>query len=337
VSPESPPLTAFLEALQLFAEAFDTGGGFRLLRIARPPILFYGLYGIGGLTETEETLVELVRLRGRLAEQLDCLLQCDCSPQQIPCQVILDKLLYDVDRAIDLYAVGVDEFSEPERRAAAYSLLINTVLMPLIKDQPSPCFTAPGLLPQAVRVTLTRIADLLWPDLPVRNSEILGLRYFVDNQAWPKKQNVVRPQDLNKFFDPPPPAPPLTSIDIVTFILEIRQEFVDDPAAQKRATLPQSLETTINLMRQELCTQKDAESRWENLVRTMAPTCLGIDNVFNEMNNVLDTALDALGGACEPFTISLPPHFETSLDSIADDVDRLGGGRPSPFTLWRTT
>ena len=41
------------------------------------------------------------------------------------CQVMLDKVLYDVDRAIDLYAVGVDEFSEPERRAAAFSFVIN--------------------------------------------------------------------------------------------------------------------------------------------------------------------------------------------------------------------
>lgn len=45
VSPESPPLTAFLEALALFADAFESSGGFRLMRIARPPILFYGLYG----------------------------------------------------------------------------------------------------------------------------------------------------------------------------------------------------------------------------------------------------------------------------------------------------
>ena len=83
VSPESPPLTAFMETLQLFADAFDTGGGFRLLRIARPPILFYGLYGIGGLNKAERALVDFVVLRGSLAEQLDCFLQCDCSPQRV--------------------------------------------------------------------------------------------------------------------------------------------------------------------------------------------------------------------------------------------------------------
>src|SRR2546430_15794783 len=55
----SPPLTAFLEALQLFAEAFvATSGGFRLLRLARPPLLFYGLYGSGAPRPAERRLLE---------------------------------------------------------------------------------------------------------------------------------------------------------------------------------------------------------------------------------------------------------------------------------------
>ncbi len=61
----------------------------------------------------------------RLARgQLDCFLQCGCSPENIRCQIVLDKILYDVDRAIDLYALGKDDFGEPERRAAAYSFVI---------------------------------------------------------------------------------------------------------------------------------------------------------------------------------------------------------------------
>ena len=40
----SPPLEAYLQALDLFAETFKPAGGLRLLRIARPPILFYGIY-----------------------------------------------------------------------------------------------------------------------------------------------------------------------------------------------------------------------------------------------------------------------------------------------------
>jgi hypothetical protein len=41
---------------------------------------------------------------------------------------LLDKILYDVDRAIDLYAVGRFDFGPPERRAAAYGYLIQWLL-----------------------------------------------------------------------------------------------------------------------------------------------------------------------------------------------------------------
>ncbi len=54
IYPAAPPLTAFLEALQLFVDGFEPSGGFRLLRIARPPILFYGLYGMSAFDEAEE-------------------------------------------------------------------------------------------------------------------------------------------------------------------------------------------------------------------------------------------------------------------------------------------
>ncbi|NJM97353.1 MAG: hypothetical protein HC800_09395 [Phormidesmis sp. RL_2_1] len=80
VEPSSPPLNAFLQALQLFIDAFDSAGGFRLLRLARPPILFYGLYGSSSNDEDAETrLVNLALGRNRLAELLDCFLQCGCS------------------------------------------------------------------------------------------------------------------------------------------------------------------------------------------------------------------------------------------------------------------
>ena len=81
------------------------------------------------------------------------------------------------------------------------------------------------------------------------------------------------------------------------------------------------------MISQELCIQQDAEVRWENLVRTLAPDCHGLEDVFNNMENMLNAVLSDVGGTCKPFEPSLPPHFETSLDSIADDVDRLGRGQ----------
>src|SRR5262249_3865261 len=75
---KEPPLLAFLEALQLFADAFNTSGGFRLVRIARPPILFYGLYGNSSLDEAADRLLDLIQQRALLADRLDCFMECGC-------------------------------------------------------------------------------------------------------------------------------------------------------------------------------------------------------------------------------------------------------------------
>jgi hypothetical protein len=152
-----PPLTSFLDALLLFINAFETSGGFRLMRIARPPILFYGLYGNTGLGKGEERLLRLVLERNLLSEKLDCFLRCECSEEAIRCQIVLDKVLYDVDRAVDLYAVGIDELGEPEFRASAYSYLIDAVLLQ------SDC-NKPELRNEFPQANLQTIRGLLRPD-----------------------------------------------------------------------------------------------------------------------------------------------------------------------------
>jgi hypothetical protein len=131
VKPNSPPLVAFLEAINLFVDGFQsTGSGYRLLFIARPPAVFYGLYGVGGPDAATDRLINLVVARGKLAALLDCYLGCSCCEDPAICQALLDKLLYDTDRAIDLYAFGADPQGddEPEWRAAAYGLLVEAFL-----------------------------------------------------------------------------------------------------------------------------------------------------------------------------------------------------------------
>ncbi|MFZ8493725.1 hypothetical protein ACO1MY_13215, partial [Staphylococcus aureus] len=49
-TPTSPGLATFQEALQLFIDGFVPAGGFRLLRVARPTVLNYGLYGSAAIT-----------------------------------------------------------------------------------------------------------------------------------------------------------------------------------------------------------------------------------------------------------------------------------------------
>jgi hypothetical protein len=130
VQPEVPAVTTFLKALQLFLDAFTASrSGYRLLFIARPPIGLGGATAFGGPDTATRRLISLVIERGRLAELLDCS-GCDCCDENVICQVLLDKLLYDTDRAIDLYTLGSDENGdeEPEWRAVAFGMLIHQFL-----------------------------------------------------------------------------------------------------------------------------------------------------------------------------------------------------------------
>jgi hypothetical protein len=165
VNPASPPLDAFLQALQLFIDGFEGSGGFRLLRLARPPILFYGLYGSSANEETTENqLVELAFQRNLLAELLDCWLQCGCTSERLKCQIIFDKILYDVDRAIDFYALGTAENREPEYRSLAYSYLIDVVINHDDNDDNDACLPPDSTdnLVSRIRTTLTNIRNLLY-------------------------------------------------------------------------------------------------------------------------------------------------------------------------------
>ena len=128
--PESPPLVAFVSSLQLFVDAFVSKGSSRLLYVARPPIIVYGLYGAGGPDQGAIRLMNLTIARGFLLEQVDCFAGCGCDDDDISCQVLLDYLLFLLDRAIDLYAVGTDPdgLGEQERRATAVGLAIGAAL-----------------------------------------------------------------------------------------------------------------------------------------------------------------------------------------------------------------
>lgn len=89
---DSPPLASFLQALGLFADAFGAGetgasGGYRLLRIARPPVLFYGLYGAASVDDAEQRLLQLIIQRNILADQLDNIAQFGLPAQIARVQV----------------------------------------------------------------------------------------------------------------------------------------------------------------------------------------------------------------------------------------------------------
>lgn len=124
----SPPLVALQEALQLFIDGFTATGGIRLLGIARPQILSYGLYGNRSVSDLDDRLSLMLRLRGELAAQADCFASCARQGAAMKSQVLVDQSLYGLDRAIDLYAVGVGATpGEPEIRAATYGYVMDVI------------------------------------------------------------------------------------------------------------------------------------------------------------------------------------------------------------------
>jgi hypothetical protein len=179
VVPPSPPVLTLLKAIQLFLDAFTASrSGYRLLFIARAPIGFYGLTGIGGPDRATRRLLDLVLERGRFAELLDCYLGCECCSDDVICQILLDKLLYDTDRAIDLYTLGsnTNGRGEPEWRAAAFGLLFIEFLNQNPRGGSTGCLVD-GCFPRLGELftRLERIRDLLCKDkLIFESGAIIG-------------------------------------------------------------------------------------------------------------------------------------------------------------------
>ncbi|MEY6431833.1 hypothetical protein ABC977_05345 [Thioalkalicoccus limnaeus] len=352
VDPESPPLAAYLSAIQLFLDAFEHGSsGARLLYIARPPIVFYGLYGMSGPDAPTARLIELVLERGRLANELDCYLGCNCSTEQVRCQIMLDKILYDVDRAIDLYALGSTNTQEPEQRAAAYGVLIDLLIdenedwlggkrkavCPPASDVNNTALvaTCEGLTcvtpASALDVSLRNIRDLLWwkGDHPVCNNGTPPL---------------TRPWKLDAFKIQSQPAP-ITGYECISFkdlgqeVREVISAMIgSDPNLDIEhiaVVPPQALTTLIEhrevcrQMHQELCLQQAMEQGWVSLLRTMAPSCLRFNgNELTPTAALLAAAIDAvhIDQRCDQFKPDIPPHFETSLAGFTYWRDSEGGG-----------
>jgi hypothetical protein len=125
----SPPLEAFLQALELFADTFKPSGGLKLLRIARPPILFYGIYN-PNLLEDDRDLVDLIMVRGNLGTIFDGLFPA-AGARSVETQILLDMLLLELDRGIDLLALAAsanDVDSASSKRAVAYWFIIQVIL-----------------------------------------------------------------------------------------------------------------------------------------------------------------------------------------------------------------
>lgn len=331
VDPEAPPLASFFSAIQLFVDGFVNGAiGHRLLYVSRPAILSYGLYGFGEQDDATKRLLAITQARGNLANKLDCYLGCDCSKDQVKRQIILDKILYDVDRSIDLYTLGSDNKGrgEPETRAAAFGFLIKGFIELISR---TPDFDEEKSLID----TLVHIQNLLWwasiqgtntePsfNLPKDKSEKFKIFFngaeheingFKDIN-FPSLRDALRNNDeggqINSVFER---IEEITKIPII--------EPADVPPASNPNNPNEDVQQEIkdymsllNQMHQELCIQRDIENGWENLLATMAPSCRRFDEEgVIATRKLLNDAINAvsLGQACPSFDISIPPAPETN-------------------------
>jgi hypothetical protein len=126
IANDSPPLAAFISALQLFKNTFRGGNAYRLIALGRPLLSSAGLYTYGGADRGTEALLKLVNWRSAIAQLNDSLFGLTLSDVDAQAQFEADTCLYSLDLAVDVYAVAGDPDDEGpiERRAAAYGLFM---------------------------------------------------------------------------------------------------------------------------------------------------------------------------------------------------------------------
>lgn len=307
VAPASSELATLHEALLLFLEGFVPAGGFRLLRVARPTVLNYGLYGSGNVSRAESRLIELVNRRGTFARLLDCLTQCVCDKPTTLAQIVLDKLLYDIDRAIDYYCVGDADLGLPEVRAAAFSYLIDAV--------------APG--PPSWPWSWTEIppGQPAKPAVPIPQPDFIAPMAAVQFELQAMR-GLLRPSAGGIY----PEATWWTHKEVVYngFLADNKAWLGGAPAALRFA----------QVLHDELCLQRQNDAEWRPIVEQMTNGCVTPDEIFGDgppsgdqgcLTRVVDRALDAIsvasgrkvGFGCGVGEPPLPPSFEESLEEIA--------------------
>jgi hypothetical protein len=334
IRPESPPLSAFLEALQLFADGFAPSGGSRLLRIARPPILLYGLYGSQGIVAADARLMRLVTLRNQLADQLDCFADCGCDSSVI--QAVLDLCLHGVDRAIDLYANGSRDFGSAECRASAVAYVLLAV-EELLDNRTR--VEAEGFLQrfEEARKAIDRLSD------PNTKQAVRA--------AFRRVEGQIQALETNTSAIQPALVQRKSSVNQIQAILDqLVLSLAPLPLTSTPPQLPPDWDPSlqfftrerVQIRHQELCMLLNVEQSWSAMVPSLTPVCPGDTLVVGE-NGVLEFLIRraavlnedefTLGKRlpplfalhdCPPNIPDLPPQYETLLDVLANDAG-IGG------------
>ena len=327
IDPQAPAVATLFKAIQLFLDAFASSrSGYRLPTIARSPLLLNGLRGLAGADEPTDRLLKLIHARGQLAELLDCYLGCGCCGDEVLCQILLDKLLYDTDRAIDLYTLGSDPAGrgEPEWRAAAYGVLIEEFETSYV----SRCLS--GLLP----TTTATIASNLLPFRPQPPSP-------KQDEEEPPKPCLDFGRTCNVVEASATCSPRVQELrDVIEEIQQLLIEGKIDDNGMLPVTVFAASQAEadgfIAVMRDELCLQRLADRRWASLVATMAPGCVPTTRVLDEIDRLVRCSIRRLhdqtalseGTDCtdcpEP-DLLIPPTVETSFAGFVHQQPSEGG------------
>lgn len=321
VAPSSHELATLHEAMLLFLEGFVPAGGFRLLRVARPTVLNYGLYGSSAISNAERRLIELVNRRGTLARELDCFTQCACGDDQVLSQIVLDKILYCVDRAIDYYCVGDADLGLPEVRAASFSHLIDAVL-PTTANYPEPNI---GLAPDIYPWNPT--PGGLVPARPAFLAPIGDLGAVAESLD--AIRALLRPSPVGDY--PQAHWWSHTEAQYSAFLVDNADWLGGSPTPLRFATT----------LHEELCLQRQCDLEWGPVVEQMTSGCVAPARIFADLAPaaspgclplVSDRALDYIAQAtstnpvpalrvpfgCTAAEPPMPRHFEDSLNDIVE-------------------
>jgi hypothetical protein len=298
----SPPLEAYLQALDLFAETFKPAGGLRLLRIARPPILLYGLYRTSQL-EVDTSLFGLVMVRGTLATIFDGLFPSNAAKGVQP-QVLLDMLLMELDRGIDLLALGSHESEggPTGRRAIALWAIVRVIVNVLTGEYIK--LSAGWWTRAGGNTNAGPIPTLAGTSTFHQNLELINQDF---TQAAP---NVPGFKDTFKIYQDLP--------------------FADIDAAIAKQLLTITKQELDKSILEELRVQLSLETHWEKLVSTVAVEAGDQSTVFKLLRTVIDqAAFDLLSSSHDALKDGrlnmrmvdpLPPQFEQSLLTISRRV-----------------
>ena len=185
LAPEAPPASVFFAELRLFTQGFEASrSGYRLPYLARSPLLVSGFAASAAIDPPTQALLQLALSRTALADMVDCLC-CSCDDDDAIELVLAAKVLFDLDRAIDLFGLGTHPTGrgEAEMRAAAYGVIVRRAATDgfgphkVLTEDRLNAITAPlGTIP---------LSDL-------RLAEVLNLQ-VADEQRWGELVSSIAP------------------------------------------------------------------------------------------------------------------------------------------------